>query len=83
MVAPWRGAGHRNAFDVHGMRRISNGGGVLDAVQDTDAGAGYRARFAQTLLGELRGNWSDDKGIGASAAGSYFRSLWAGRRPDL
>ncbi len=34
---------------------ISNGGGVLDAVKAIDAGAAYRARFAQRLLAEVRG----------------------------
>ena len=75
--------GRRNAFDLQGMRRISNGAGVLDAVQETNAGAGYRLRFTQRLLGEVRTNWSDEKGIGALSSGSYFHSIWAGGGPVL
>ena len=73
-------SGHRNAFDAQGMRRISNGGGLLDAVLDTNAGAGYRTRLAPKLLAELRANWSDEKGIGLSS-GDWFRSLWLGGGP--
>jgi len=74
-------SGQRNAFDVQGQRRIANGGGVLEAVQDTSAGAGYRVRLAPKVLAELRANWSDEKGIGLISNGSYFRSLWAGGGP--
>jgi hypothetical protein len=71
----------RQAFNVEGMQRVANGGGVLDAVKAIDAGAAYRARFTQRLLGEVRSNWSDEKGIGYFSTGSYFRSLWAGGGP--
>jgi hypothetical protein len=72
---------HRNAFDLQAMRRISNGSGVLDAVQNTGAGAGYRLRMLQHLVGELRANWTDDKGIGALSSGSSFHSTWLGGGP--
>ncbi len=71
----------RHAFNVNGMQRVANGGGVLDAVKAIDAGAAYRARFTQRLLGEVRGYWSDERGIGYFSTGSYFRSLWAGGGP--
>jgi len=80
-TAAW--SSRRSAFEVHGMRRISGGGGVLNAVQSTNAGAGYRVRLAQKLRGELLANWSDEKGLGVLNAGSYFRSLWAGGGPVL
>ena len=73
----------RHAFNVNGMQRVANGGGVLDAVKAIDAGAAYRARFTQRLLGEVRGYWSDETGIGYFSTGSYFRSLWAGGGPVL
>lgn len=74
-------SGGRHAFDLQGMRRVSNGGGVLSAVQDTNAGASYRARLTQKLLADLRINWSDETGLGLLNPGSYFRSLWAGGGP--
>lgn len=74
-------SGRRNAFDLQGQRRISNGGGVLEAVQSTSAGAGYRVRVAPKVLAELRANWSDEKGIGLLSNGNYFQSLWAGGGP--
>lgn len=74
--------GRRSAFDVQAMRRISNGGGLMDAVQDSSAGAGYRVRIVRKLLAELRANWSDEKGLGVSSA-DYFRSLWLGGGPVL
>jgi hypothetical protein len=73
----------RSAFSVEGMRRISGGGGVMDAVQSTNAGAGYRARIGRKLLAELHSNWSDETAIGVLNPGSYFRSLWAGGGPVL
>jgi hypothetical protein len=74
-------SGGRTAFSVEGMRRISSGGGVLDAVQSTNAGAAYRARLRQRLLAEVRANWADEKAIGVLNYGAYFRSLWAGGGP--
>ena len=74
-------SGRRNAFNVQGMQRISNGSGVLEAVKDTNAGAGYRVRIAPRLLTELRANWSDQKAIGLVSSGAYFQSLWAGGGP--
>lgn len=74
-------SGQRNAFDIQVERRIANGGGVLEAVKSTSAGAGYRVRLAQKLLAELRANWSDQKGLGVLSGGNYFRSLWAGGGP--
>jgi hypothetical protein len=71
----------RNAFNANGMQRVANGGGVLDAVKAIDAGAAYRARLTRRLLAEVRGNWSDERGIGYFSSGSYFRSLWAGGGP--
>jgi len=73
----------RSAFSAQGMRRISGGGGVMDAVQSTNAGVGYRARLRQKLLVEVRTNWSDETGIGVLNPGNYFRSLWAGGGPVL
>jgi hypothetical protein len=66
---------------VQGLQRISNGGGVLDAVKETSAGAGYRVRIAPRLLTELRVNWADQKAIGLVSNGAYFQSLWAGGGP--
>jgi hypothetical protein len=75
-------SGHRNAFDVQAMRRISNGSGVLDAVQNSNAGIGYRLRMLQHLTGELRANWADNKGIGVlSSGGDTFSSTWLGGGP--
>jgi hypothetical protein len=71
----------RHAFNANGMQRVSNGGGVLDAVKAIDAGAAYRARLSRRLLAEVRGNWSNERGIGYLSSGSYFRSLWAGGGP--
>jgi hypothetical protein len=73
--------GHRNAFDVQGQRRIGNGGGVLEAVRDTTAGAAYRFRVAKRLLSEVRADWSDEKAIGLLSQGNYFESMWAGGGP--
>jgi hypothetical protein len=74
-------SGGRHAFDMQAMRRVANGGGVFSAVQDTNAGAGYRWRFTQRLLTDLRLNYSDETGIGIINPGNYFRSLWAGGGP--
>jgi len=77
----WAWNGRRNAFDVQGQRRIANGGGVMEAVQSTNAGAAYRVRVASKVLVEARTNWSDEKGIGILTGGSKFQSLWAGGGP--
>lgn len=73
-------SGHSNAFELEGMRRISNGGGLQAAVLASNAGATYRRHLAQRLLGELRANWSDETGI---INASEFRSLWLGGGPVL
>jgi hypothetical protein len=72
--------GH-HAFDLQGMHRIANGGGVMDAVQATYAGAAYRERLSPKLLAELSTNWSDQKGLGTLSEGNRFRSLWVGGGP--
>ncbi len=74
-------SGHRTAFDVQAQRRTANGGGVLEAVKSTSAGAAYRVRATRRVLAEVRTNWSDEKGIGVLSGGDYFRSLWAGGGP--
>ncbi len=71
----------RHAFDLQGQHRIANGGGLMDTVMATYAGAGYRERLSPKLLAELRTNWSDQKGIGPFSAGNHFRSLWVGGGP--
>jgi len=77
----WTWNGRRNAFDVQAQRRIANGGGVMEAVQSTSAGAGFRFRMAKRVLVQGRTSWSDERGVGLISSGSRFRSLWVGGGP--
>ena len=76
-------SGNRNGWSVEAQQRIANGGGVLEAVKNISAGAGYRLRMSQRWTGELRANYTDQEGIGVLNSGSYFKSLWAGGGPTF
>ena len=73
----------RNAVELQAMHRISNGGGLMDAVKATYAGAGYRARLSERLLLSTSVNFSDQKGLGALRDREKFRSTWVGGGPTI
>jgi hypothetical protein len=73
----------RNAVELQAMHRISNGGGLMDAVKATYAGAGYRARLTERLLLSTSVNFSDQKGLGALRDREKFRSTWVGGGPTI
>ena len=73
----------RNAVELQATHRISNGGGLMDAVKATYAGAGYRARVSERLLLSANVNFSDQKGLGALSGSEKFRSTWVGGGPTI
>jgi len=74
-------SGNRQGWDAQVQQRIVSGSGVLEAVKDIEAGAGYRLRLSQRWTGELRANFTDQDGIGVLSTGTNFRSFWAGGGP--
>ncbi len=75
-------SGNRHGWDAQAQQRIANGGGVLEAVKNISAGAGYRLRMSQRWTAELRANYADQQGIGVLSTGTYFKSLWVGGGPN-
>ncbi|MDR3764597.1 MAG: hypothetical protein P4M01_10915 [Acidobacteriota bacterium] len=73
----------RQAFSLNADERVSNGGGVLSAVRNVNASAGYRLRMMQHLTGEARVAFTNQKAIGTYSEGDYLRSVWAGGGPSV
>jgi hypothetical protein len=70
--------GERSAFQVSGVRRVSDGGGLMTSVVLTDGTAGFRRRMSRRWMADARLSVTDQKALQLFINEGNFRTWWGG-----
>lgn len=70
--------GQRNGIQLSGVRRASDGGGLMSAVTSTRGEVGLRRRFSERLSGDMRFSVADQRALDLFKSQGSFRTWWAG-----
>jgi hypothetical protein len=71
-------SGTQDALTLDFSRRISSGGGLMNANTTTYGSAAFRSRLSKRWTSEVRVSVDDQEAFDLFNQNSYFRTVWAG-----